>query len=103
MLGTIDYMAPEQAQDAAAIDGRADIYGLGGILFWCLTAQPPFTRENTTLEGLLQRKTQAPPSVRRVLPGIAQDLDAVVAHMLAPDPADRFPTAQAVVAALAPF
>ena len=41
-LGTMDFMAPEQAHDASTVDIRADIYGLGGTLFWCLTGQLPF-------------------------------------------------------------
>jgi serine/threonine protein kinase len=43
ILGTLDFMAPEQAKDAGSVDIRADIYGLGGTLFWCLTGQLPFT------------------------------------------------------------
>jgi serine/threonine protein kinase len=42
VLGTIDYMAPEQASDASSVDIRADIYSLGGTLFWCLTGRQPF-------------------------------------------------------------
>jgi response regulator RpfG family c-di-GMP phosphodiesterase len=77
--------APELAHDVG--DVRADLYSLGGVLFWCLTGRPP----------------QAPPSLRACLPEGPAELDAVVARMMAPDPAERYATAQAVMQALAPF
>ena len=103
MLGTADYIAPEQAQDAAAVDGRADIYGLGGTLFWCLTGRTPFRAEDSTLEAVVRRHAQPPPSARRFRPDLPGELDALVARMMATRPADRFQTAQAVMSALLPF
>ena len=61
VLGSLDYMAPEQAGAAGPIDLRADIYALGGVLWWCLTATPPFPPHNTLIEDLLARQIQAPP------------------------------------------
>ena len=52
VLGTIDYMAPEQARDASTVDIRADIYGLGGTLFWCLTGQTPFPPQGHRRPGV---------------------------------------------------
>jgi response regulator RpfG family c-di-GMP phosphodiesterase/tRNA A-37 threonylcarbamoyl transferase component Bud32 len=103
MLGTVDYMAPEQAQDAGSVDARVDIFGLGGTLFWCLTGQPPFSVSENTVEGLMRRQDLPPPSIRRALPQLPAELDALVARMMAGQPADRFPSAQAVMAALLPF
>src|SRR4051812_34348445 len=103
MLGTIDYMAPEQAKDARAVDIRADIYALGGTLFWCLTGKTPFSHAESTLEGLMRRQTQTPPSVRSLRSEVPEELAAVLARMMAPCPADRYPTPQAVMAALLPF
>jgi putative two-component system response regulator len=103
MLGTVEYMAPEQAQDASTVDIRADIYGLGGTLFCCLTGRPPFSDEGNTIEGLIRRHTQPAPSIRRWQPGLPAALDAVVARMMAPRPEDRYPTPEAVMTALLPF
>jgi response regulator RpfG family c-di-GMP phosphodiesterase len=102
-LGTIDYMAPEQARDAGSVDIRADIYGLGGILFWCLTGQSPFPVSGSITEALARRLCQQPPSARELRPEIPPGLDAVVARMLALDPAERFATPRAVAHALSPY
>jgi response regulator RpfG family c-di-GMP phosphodiesterase/serine/threonine protein kinase len=102
-LGTIDYMAPEQAQDASSVDIRADIYGLGGTLFWCLTGHLPFPAQGTVIEDLTRRLTFPPPSVRSYRPDISPELDAVVSRMMAIKPSDRYPTPQALMRALLPF
>ncbi|HMC63648.1 MAG TPA: protein kinase [Gemmataceae bacterium] len=102
-LGTVDYMAPEQARDAASVDIRADIYGLGGILFWCLTGRTPFPRQANAALDLVSRLTQPPPSVRALRPEVPVALDAVVARMMALKVEDRYPTPQAVMQALLRF
>jgi response regulator RpfG family c-di-GMP phosphodiesterase len=103
LLGSLDYMAPEQMRDASTVDIRADIYGLGGTLFWCLTGRTPFPpRENITLQ-VAARLTQQPPSVRIWRPEAPAELDAIIGRMMALDPADRFPTPQQVLQALLPF
>ena len=56
VLGNPAYMAPEQATDAVTVDSRADIYGLGATLFWCLTGQPPFPRMRSIAEEVLARR-----------------------------------------------
>lgn len=103
ILGTVDYMAPEQIEDARGVDARVDIFGLGGTLFWCLTGQPPFPEEESTIAGLLRRHLQSPPSIRMHQPHLSVELDQLVARMMASDPADRYPSAQAVMQALLPF
>jgi response regulator RpfG family c-di-GMP phosphodiesterase/serine/threonine protein kinase len=103
ILGTIDFMAPEQARDASTVDVRADIYGLGGTLFWCLTGQLPFATDGPVTELLVRRLTQPPPSVRAVLPSLPPELEAVVARMMALSPDDRPANPQAVMHALLPF
>ena len=55
LLGTLEYMAPEQTQDASAVDIRADIYGLGGTLYWALTGQPPFQNGGSMVEAVARR------------------------------------------------
>jgi response regulator RpfG family c-di-GMP phosphodiesterase/tRNA A-37 threonylcarbamoyl transferase component Bud32 len=103
VLGTIDYMAPEQARDASTVDIRADIYSLGGTLFWSLTGELPFPADRGELELLMRRLTQQPPSLRRVLPDVDPALDDVVRKMMALSPADRYATPQEVMRALLPF
>ncbi|HYV36260.1 MAG TPA: protein kinase, partial [Gemmataceae bacterium] len=103
ILGTVDYMAPEQAKDASTVDIRADIYGLGGTLYWCLTGKVPFPTCASATESLLRRMGEPPPSVRAVFPDISIELDAVVQRMMAVDPNERFATPQAVMRAMLPF
>jgi response regulator RpfG family c-di-GMP phosphodiesterase len=102
-LGTVDYMAPEQISNASGVDIRADIYALGGTLFWCLTGRSPFVATGGFSEALLQRLTMPAPSVRSLRPDLPAELEAVVARMMAHDPADRYQTPQILSIALAPF
>jgi response regulator RpfG family c-di-GMP phosphodiesterase len=102
-LGTVDFMAPEQARDASTVDIRADIYGLGGTLFWCLTGQVPFPSKGNLTQCLVERLTQPPPSIRKYLPDLSSELDEVIRRMMAPDPEERYLTPQAVMQAMLPF
>ncbi|MBV9125305.1 MAG: protein kinase [Planctomycetes bacterium] len=103
VLGTLDFMAPEQSQDATTVDIRTDLYALGGTLFWSLTGRLPFEPQPTITQELAQRLKQSPPSVRQYRPELPAELDGVVARMMALKPEDRFPTPQAVMQALLPF
>jgi response regulator RpfG family c-di-GMP phosphodiesterase/tRNA A-37 threonylcarbamoyl transferase component Bud32 len=103
VLGTIDFMAPEQARDASTVDIRADLYSLGGTLFWCLTGQLPFSTNGTEIEVLIRRLTQQPPSLSSVMPDLPSNLEAVVKRMMALEPEDRYATPQEVMQALLPF
>lgn len=102
-MGTVDYMPPEQARDAGAVDIRADIYGLGGTLYWCLTGSLPFPPRGNLTQELIQRQTQPPPSVRALRPELPAELDLVVRRMMATHPDDRYGTPAAVLRALLPF
>ena len=103
ILGTLDYMAPEQAQDAASVDIRADIYALGATLFWCLTGKPPFATEGTLIQAVTRRLKQSAPSIRNSRPEVPSELDAVLARMMALKPEDRYATPEGVMHALLPF
>jgi len=103
LLGTVDYMAPEQARDASAVDIRADIYALGGVLFWCLTGCKPFPTKGNAAQAMVPRLTQPPPSVRVRRPEVPAELDAIVARMMAVHPDDRYPEPRAVMRALQAF
>lgn len=103
VLGTVDFMAPEQVKDASAVDIRADLYGLGGTLYWCLAGKLPFPGSRNIAENLARRLTQPPPSIRAELPSIPQELDAIIARMMARDPSDRYSCPEAVREALLPW
>ncbi len=103
LLGTLEYMAPEQAVDATNVDIRADIYGLGGTLFWALTGTQPFIPRGSITQELHRRRTEPAPSLRHRNPALPADLDDVISHMLAPDPESRYRNPKIVMRALEPF
>jgi response regulator RpfG family c-di-GMP phosphodiesterase len=103
ILGTIGYMAPEQAKDAAQVDSRADIYSLGATLFWCVTGRDPFPSSGQTCHDLAARLTQEAPSARHINRQVPAGLDLVIGRMMALNPEQRYPTALAVTRALIPF
>jgi serine/threonine protein kinase len=88
VMGTADYMSPEQAQGKTA-DFRADIYSLGVVLFECLTGALPFKGETAT-QIIIAHIQQAPPRLRGLKPNISQDLEDAVLRCLAKDPARRW-------------
>lgn len=103
LLGTLDYMAPEQVQNAHAVDIRADLYGLGGVLFYCLTGRTPFVPHGNIVKELAARLHQEPPRLIEKRPDVPPELDQVIRKMMALDPEDRYPHPQAVMRALLPF
>jgi response regulator RpfG family c-di-GMP phosphodiesterase len=103
LLGTLDFMAPEQMVNAGGVDIRADIYALGGTLFWCLTATNPFAAQPNIVRQITYRQTALPPSIRCLRPEIPAELDAIVARMMSLDPDDRYATPELVMQAFLPF
>jgi len=99
LLGTFDYMSPEQAVDARSADHRADVYSLGCTLFKLVTGQPPY-RATTTMEKILAHREQAVPMMSKICPEIPFDLDAVFGKMVAKDSAARYQSMDEVVADL---
>jgi serine/threonine-protein kinase len=98
-LGTVDFSSPEQIQ-GLPLDGRADLYSLGCVLFNCLTGQPPYLRDSEI--AVLHAHLHAPPpTVTAVRPELPQALDAVVATAMAKDPADRQPSGATLSTAFA--
>ena len=88
ILGTVDYMSPEQAEDMRSADHRSDIYSLGCTLFYLLTRRPVFGGE-TVLRRILCHRTEPIPSLMDVRPDCPEALDALAQWMLAKQPEDR--------------
>ncbi|MFZ5828815.1 MAG: protein kinase domain-containing protein [Planctomycetota bacterium] len=99
VLGTADYLAPEQAIDSHGVDARADIYSLGCSLYYLLTGHPPFA-EGTLPQRLMMHQKQPPPSIHLDRPDAPQDLVDICLKMMAKKPAVRYQTARDVAHAL---
>jgi tRNA A-37 threonylcarbamoyl transferase component Bud32 len=98
-VGTIPYVAPEQIE-GRALDGRADLYSLGCMLFHCLTGTVPF-RGPTDVEVVFAHLREPPPPVSARAPDLPRSMDAIIARAMAKSPEDRWPTCSSLVAALA--
>ena len=92
VLGTADYLAPEQAVDSHQVDARADIYSLGCTLYFCLTGHPPFT-QGTLAQRLLAHQTKEPTRVETERPEVPASLGEILRKMMAKEPDDRYQTA----------
>jgi serine/threonine protein kinase len=102
IVGTVDFMAPEQAQDPRTADIRADIYSLGCSLFYLLTGKPPFPGEDA-VEKISARVLGDASSVRQVRPEVSPALERVIAKMMARNAGDRNQTPGEVAKALEPY
>lgn len=99
VLGTADYLAPEQALDSHTVDARADIYGLGCTMFFLLAGRPPFI-EGTLTQRLMAHQTKTPPTIESLRPETPASLAAILRTMMAKKAEDRHPTAKATADAL---
>jgi serine/threonine protein kinase len=102
LIGTADYLAPEQARDATLVDIRADIYSLGCVFYYLLTGEPPFSAPSL-MQKLMQHRDEPPPSVQAKRPDVGDELNAVVLRMMAKQPEKRFQIPLLVAAALRRF
>jgi len=102
VLGTVDYMSPEQAHSTKSVDIRSDIYSLGCTMFHLLTGDVPFPGESA-LDRLFARTKREAPALRSALPQASAELEAILALMLDSDPNRRFQTPADVAQALAPL
>jgi hypothetical protein len=90
-VGTVDYMAPEQARNSDLADIRSDLYSLGCTFFHMLTGRPPFSTGSLP-ERIFKHAETEPPDPRTLNPAVPADLAVVVRRMLAKKPADRYQT-----------
>ena len=87
-LGTVDYIAPEQAIDSHDVDPRADVYSLGATFYAILTGQPLYPNKSTA-QKLILHQSEMPQPIRELRAEVPEELAAVVARMLAKSPDDR--------------
>jgi serine/threonine protein kinase len=102
VMGTPDYVSPEQARDLHKVDIRSDLYSLGCTFYFLLTGQVPFPG-GSTLEKLVRHGTEEPTQVINLRPEVPAPVAAIVRRLMAKQPAERFQTPAELIAALAPF
>ncbi len=99
VMGTVDYMAPEQARNTKDADARADIYSLGCSLFYLLTARPLYTSDTLT-NKLIAHQFDPIPSFQEVRDGVPEEFETVFRRMVAKKVEDRYQTMSEVIADL---
>ena len=99
VVGTPEYMSPEQASGESGLDARSDIYSLACVVHEMLTGSPPF--HGDSLRAIMTRHlTEAPPRIRRLRPELPEAIEAALIRAMAKDPADRFASVDEFTAAL---
>ncbi len=101
ILGTEDYLAPEQIVDSDEADIRADIYSLGATFYFLLTGQPPFHETSMAYHKLIHHLGRKPKPIRVLRPDVPEAIAKIVEKMMAKNPWDRYRTPAVVVQALA--
>ena len=102
LLGTPDYMSPEQARDPRTIDIRSDIYSLGCVLYHLLSGQPPFPDTNI-ISQMIRHATETPKPLKVFNPAVPDGLQQIVNWMMAKEAAQRYPTPERAAQALQVF
>lgn len=99
VLGTADYLAPEQALNSHTVDSRADIYGLGCTMYFLLTGHPPFP-EGTIAQRIAKHQSAMPPDIRAERPEVPGELEGICFKMIQKDPKFRYPNCTTVAEVL---
>ena len=102
VLGTVDFMSPEQAVDSRSVDPRSDIYSLGCTLAWLLSGKQVFSGNSVT-KILFAHRDDPAPQLETLLPSVPAGLNDVFQKMVAKRPEDRFQSMADVIKALIPF
>jgi predicted Ser/Thr protein kinase len=99
VLGTFDYIAPEQIEASPTVDGRADLYAFGVMVYQMLTGELPF-KHNNPGALLMAHMTQPPPDPRKITPSLSRDAADAIQRAMAKNPLERFGLAQEFAAEL---
>jgi serine/threonine protein kinase len=102
VLGTADYLAPEQAVDSHNVDIRCDIYSLGITFYFLLAGHSPF-ENGSVAEKLIWHQVRQPKPIREIRPDVSEGLAEVLRKMIAKEPAQRYQTPAELAEALAPY
>lgn len=102
VLGTADYLAPEQALNSHSVDHRADIYGLGCTMYFLLTGQPPFN-QGTLAQRIAMHQKEMPKPIREIRKNVPGELEGICVKMIQKDPNYRYQTATDVAEVLERF
>jgi response regulator RpfG family c-di-GMP phosphodiesterase len=103
LLGSLEFMAPEQSHDPSSVGKEADIYGLGATLLWLLTGETPYPIVRSVGAALRALQEKEPRRLHEFRPDAPQELDDLIAQMMHRNPGQRPPTPLAVMNALTPF
>jgi response regulator RpfG family c-di-GMP phosphodiesterase/serine/threonine protein kinase len=103
LLGSLEFMPPEQSHDPSSVGKEADIYGLGATLFWLIAGEPPYPIVRNVGAALRALQEQPPRRLRALRPDAPAELDALLAQMMERNPARRPASPLAVMNALMPF
>ncbi len=103
VMGTVDYMAPEQADDSHTVDLRADLYSLGASLFKLLTGKAPFADAGSHAKRFAAVVNSPPPRIESLRPDLPRTLVTIIDRLLQKNPADRYASAKDVFSAITPF
>ncbi len=102
VMGTVDYLAPEQANNSHSVDIRADLYSLGCTFYFLLVGRPPF-QGGEMVQKLLQHQLHEPPRVEKLRADVPAAVGSIVRKLMAKRPPDRYQTPAEAAAALAAF
>ena len=102
VVGTPDYMAPEQAKNSSKVDAKADLYALGATLFYLLRAQAPFP-DGSPIDKLLRHQLDPPPNLRKLRPDLPLGLVAIIDKLLKKRPEERYANAAELAIVLQPY
>ncbi|MFO0938823.1 MAG: protein kinase [Gemmataceae bacterium] len=102
VVGTPDYMAPEQAKNSSKVDAKADLYSLGATLFYLLRAQAPFP-DGSPIDKLLRHQLDPPPDLKKLRPDLPVGLVAIVERLLKKKPEERYANAAELATLLLPY
>jgi serine/threonine-protein kinase len=102
LVGTADYLSPEQARNANTVDIRGDIYSLGCTFYYLLAGRPPFP-DGTLMQKILKHQQAQPAPVEKFRSDVPAGVSAILQRMTAKDPGERYQTPAALALALLPF